>query len=171
MEPLHTRWSRRASRLPGGPFPHCHAGTTFHGRLLIVRRHLTRWQQSRIASAMHISRECVGFNPHPARRLGATHFPVPSGCFPETSPPFNTHSSSSHRFAATDVDLPSHKGAKRFALPARTLPRFSHHCRSAQRQRVSQGMPPLHADYLQGSGIRLRHDPEAASRAAARYGA
>jgi hypothetical protein len=32
---------------------------TFHGRLLIVRRHLNGWKQARIAAATGISRRCV----------------------------------------------------------------------------------------------------------------
>ena len=38
---------------------HGSARTTFHGRLLIVRRHQAGWPQAHIAAAMGISRKCV----------------------------------------------------------------------------------------------------------------
>lgn len=38
---------------------HGSARTTFHGRLLIVRRHQGGWKQAHIASAMGVSRQCV----------------------------------------------------------------------------------------------------------------
>ncbi|MEN2743713.1 IS481 family transposase [Sinomonas halotolerans] len=38
---------------------HGNARLTFHGRLLIVRRHLEGWKQAHLASAMGISRKCV----------------------------------------------------------------------------------------------------------------
>jgi transposase InsO family protein len=38
---------------------HGSARTTFHGRLLIVRRHQDGWKQAHIASAMGLSRQCV----------------------------------------------------------------------------------------------------------------
>jgi transposase InsO family protein len=38
---------------------HGNARTTFHGRLLIVRRHQAGWPKAHIASAMGISRNCV----------------------------------------------------------------------------------------------------------------
>lgn len=38
---------------------HGNARTTFHGRLLIVRRHHDGWKQAHIASAMGVSRACV----------------------------------------------------------------------------------------------------------------
>jgi len=39
---------------------HGSARTTFHGRLLIVRRHQAGWKNAHIASAMGVSRKCVG---------------------------------------------------------------------------------------------------------------
>jgi len=38
---------------------HRNARLTFHGRLLIVRRHRTGWKQAHIAAAMGVSRKCV----------------------------------------------------------------------------------------------------------------
>lgn len=38
---------------------HGSARTTFHGRLLIVRRHRAGWSQAHIAAAMGVSRKCV----------------------------------------------------------------------------------------------------------------
>lgn len=38
---------------------HRNARTTFHGRLLIVRRHRSGWPQAHIAKAMGVSRKCV----------------------------------------------------------------------------------------------------------------
>jgi transposase len=38
---------------------HDNARLTFHGRLLIVRRHLNGWKQAHLAAAMGISRKCV----------------------------------------------------------------------------------------------------------------
>lgn len=38
---------------------HGSARTTFHGRLLIVRRHRAGWPQAHIAAAMGVSRKCV----------------------------------------------------------------------------------------------------------------
>ncbi len=38
---------------------HANARLTFHGRLLIVRRHLQGWKQAHIAAAMGVSRKCV----------------------------------------------------------------------------------------------------------------
>jgi transposase InsO family protein len=38
---------------------HGSARTTFHGRLLMVRRHRAGWPQSHIAAAMGVSRKCV----------------------------------------------------------------------------------------------------------------
>jgi transposase InsO family protein len=38
---------------------HRNARTTFHGRLLIVQRHLDGWRPAQIAEAMGISRKCV----------------------------------------------------------------------------------------------------------------
>ena len=38
---------------------HRNARLTFHGRLLIVRRHQAHWKQAHIAAAMGVSRKCV----------------------------------------------------------------------------------------------------------------
>jgi transposase InsO family protein len=38
---------------------HANARTTFHGRLLMVQRHLQGWRQAHIAAAMGVSRKCV----------------------------------------------------------------------------------------------------------------
>lgn len=38
---------------------HRNARTTFHGRLLMVRRHQAGWPKAHIASAMGVSRKCV----------------------------------------------------------------------------------------------------------------
>ena len=38
---------------------HANARTTFHGRLLIIERHLSGWPQAHIAAAMGVSRKCV----------------------------------------------------------------------------------------------------------------
>jgi transposase InsO family protein len=41
------------------PVSHGNARTTFHGRKLIVARHLAGWRKAHIAAAMGISRKCV----------------------------------------------------------------------------------------------------------------
>jgi transposase InsO family protein len=44
---------------PEALMSHGNARLTFHGRLLIVRRHLQGWKQAHIAAAMGVSRKCV----------------------------------------------------------------------------------------------------------------
>ena len=126
---------------------HASARTTFHGRMIIVQRHLAGWPQAHIARAMGVSRGCV------ARWVARYEAEGPAGLHDRSSRPLACPSRTSEQVeqrvlqARVDGRLGQDRIAQETGVPARTVSRI------LRRHRVPylRDLDPITGDVIRAS--------------------